>query len=203
MYSIVYCIVIYYAILYCSISQHKGLLIPMSGPMSVQCRLMSAHVGFTDIGSDVGLGQTDVGSFVEAKFACRVRCRVWPNRRRTRHGCHFAMSDPTSGWANPTWAAFVRTLPPPCENIRKTYETDSLTCRTRCRPMCIPCQRGPYMSGPMSAYVYPMSGPLSIWCFTCRVLCRPMCILCRILCEMAYPCRVLCRPYVGPMSACL
>ena len=61
---------------------HKGLSIPMSGPMSVQCRLMSAHVGFTDIGSDVGLGQTD--------------------RRRVLCGGQVRMSGPMSGLAKPT-----------------------------------------------------------------------------------------------------
>ena len=142
--------------------------VPTSGPMSGWAKPTSGPLWRPSlhVGSDVGFGQTDVRPNMDATLPRRIRRQVW---------------------ANPTWVAFVRTLPPlpPCETIRKTCETDSLTCRTRCQPMCIPCQRGPYMSGPMSAYVYPMSGPLSIWCFTCRVLCRPMCILCRILCEMA------------------
>ena len=160
--------------------------LPTSGPMSGWAKPTSGPLWrpSSHVGSDVGFGQTDVGPDMDATLPCRIRRRVGP----TRHGLPLLEPCPP---------------PSPCENIKKTYETDSLTCRTRCRPMYIPCQRGPYMSGPMSAYVYPMSGPLSIWCFTCRVLCRPMCILCRILCEMAYPCRVLCRPYVGPMSACL
>ena len=79
---------------------------------------------------------------MDATLPCRIRARVGP----TRHGLPLLEPCPPL---------------PPCENIRKTYETDSLTCRTRCRPMCILVRED----------------------LTCRVLRRPMCIQCQDLCQ--------------------
>ena len=142
--------------------------LPTSGPMSGWAKPTSGPLWrpSSHVGSDVGFGQTDVGPDMDATLPRRIRRRVGP----TRHG--LPLLEPCSP-------------PPPCENIRKTYETDSLTCRTQCRPMshnvyplsertlhvgsyvglCVSdvgtfVNMVLYMSGPMSAYVYPMSDPL-------------------------------------------
>ena len=116
-----------------------GIRVYMSDPTSGQVKQMSgplwgagAHVGSYDgsvqadvgpllvdearVGSNVGSGQTNVGSFVGSWRTRWVLCRVGPNRCRVPCWWLVRMSGPMSGRAQPTsgplWApgAHVRSF---------------------------------------------------------------------------------------------